>query len=68
MEYLHEFATQAQCSAYMDSEDYKEPFVGLVNENDGVHYNKLHDYSRDYLTFKIISGGTLNFRIEPRVS
>lgn len=29
MEYLHKFTTQAQCDAYMNGEDYKEPFTAL---------------------------------------
>jgi hypothetical protein len=39
MEYLHEFTTQAQCDAYMNGEDYKEPFTAFVSETSGVSYN-----------------------------
>lgn len=39
MEYLHKFATQAQCDAYMNGEDYKEPFTAFVSETSGVSYN-----------------------------
>ena len=40
MEYLHEFTTQALCDAYMDSENYKEPFIAFVEATSGVNYNK----------------------------
>lgn len=40
MKYLKRFEIETQCTTYMDSEEYIEPFVGLVDENDNVHYNK----------------------------
>ena len=44
----------------MNGSNYVEPFVGLVAETREISYNKPpHDYSQDYLTFNITSGGTI---------
>ena len=45
--------------------DYVEPWVSYVLETSGVAFNKSvpqHDYSMDYLTFEILSGGDIGWR------
>jgi hypothetical protein len=56
MEYLHKFSTQAQCDAYVDGEEYKEPFTALITSTSGVNYNKIENPLEQPLTFKITSG------------
>ena len=62
--YLHLFKTQNDFeSVYSDEERYIEPWTSLVKENGNITFNKPiippHDYSQDYLTFKIQSDGDI---------
>lgn len=61
MKYLKRFETETQCTTYMDNEEYIEPFVGLVDENGDVHYNKKEPYLEQYLTFNVTSPGYINW-------
>ena len=69
--YLHKFATQAECDAYTESENYVEPFTALIAENSGkVVYNVTSgapvpppvDYRSMPLTIEVVSGSG-SFRI-----
>ena len=62
--YLHLFKTQNDFeSVYGDEERYIEPWTSLIKENGNITFNKPiippHDYSQDYLTFKIQSDGDI---------
>ena len=56
MKHMRKFQTQLECEAYINSEQYVEPFVGLVAETREISYNKIAPPS---LTFNITSPGTI---------
>ena len=62
-DYLKEFATAANHTTWMESEDYIEPSVAYITENGGsVDYHKyVLDYSKDYLTFTALEDTTFTF-------
>ena len=70
MKYAHIFQTLEEQNAFILSNDYKEPFVGVVSQNDDylVDYNKFYDSDitdrlpEIPLTIVVLSGG--NFTIK----
>ena len=69
MIYLGMFDTQNDVDAAIDEKSLLKPYVAHVDEGGGyVDWNSSngHDYTKDYLTLKVISGGTINYAI-PRV-
>ena len=67
MDHINLFQTNAEfLSAYTN--DYVEPWVSYTRETSGMSYNKgpepPHDYSQDYLTFEVISGGTISSLVD----
>jgi hypothetical protein len=69
MIYLGMFDTQNDVDAAIDEKSLLKPYVAYVDEGGGyVDWNSSngHDYSKDYLTLKVISGGTIVYTI-PRV-
>lgn len=60
MEYLHKFETQAQCDAYVNSENYKEPFTAYIEENGGISYNKPSMPQHDYVEIGGVKWATMN--------
>lgn len=57
--YTHLFTSQTEYNDYVNS-DYKEPFVSVTSgggESININYN-LNELGM-YLTFEIVSGGTL---------
>ena len=63
-DYIHLFETQADFISAVTN-DYHEPWVSYTMETSAVSFNgpeiPQHDYSQDYLTFNIISGGAIVF-------
>ena len=66
MDHINLFQTNVEfLSAYTN--DYVEPWVSFTMENSGMSFNKSvqpHDYSQDYLTFEVISGGTISSLVD----
>ena len=58
-EYISLFETTAAYNAAKDSLDL--PNVSLCVQENEVHYNPIHDYSQDYLTFVAKESGTFTF-------
>ena len=62
--YLYLFETESEFTSAYTSEDYDEPWLSYTIENGGSKYNK-SKYEKllgTPLTFKIISGGTINWK------
>lgn len=57
MKYLNYFNLHLE---YTDPTLY--PNVSYCKQEDEVHYNPNHDYSLDYLTFNVISSGTITWK------
>ena len=61
-DYLKLFETHSQYEAYMDGGDVALPNVShCISENE-VHYNPIHDYSKDYFTIVAKESGTITFK------
>ena len=62
--YLHLFETTQEFEAQYNGSGYTEPWVSYTMETSAVTFNKGgggHDYSQDYLTFKVVSGGNITW-------
>ena len=61
--YIHLYKTNSDFTASYNGPDYKEPWLSLTEENMEVNYNKpkLIDFSKEPLTFNILSAGTINW-------
>ena len=62
MKYLGKFATSGDVQTAIDEERLFKPYVAYVQDGDYIDWNtkeEQHDYSKDYLTFEIISAGTI---------
>lgn len=58
--YIKLFNSHSDYENFTESEDFILPNVSLCNRQNDVHYTpKPYDYSQDYLTFEIVSDGTL---------
>lgn len=64
MKYLHYYDTKAAHDAVYNGSDYQEPWVAYIESDEIVTYNKPHDYSNDYLTFKALEDASFSFLIE----
>lgn len=61
MKYIKRFNTLPEQTAYLAEADI-DTYVGYVNENETVYYDDaLPNYAEQYLTFDIISAGTINW-------
>ena len=60
--YLTLFNSHAEYEQYV-SGNFEKPNVSHCVQEDDVHYNPLHDYSKDYLTFVALKDGTISFNI-----
>lgn len=66
-EYIHNFETESEFNTYINSSAYTEPWVSAhitgwgVNSSVTVTYN-LYELG-EYLTFEIVSGGTLYWQV-----
>jgi hypothetical protein len=60
--YLTLFNSHAEYEQYV-SGNFEKPNVSHCVQEDDVHYNPLHDYSKDYLTFVALEDGTISFNI-----
>ena len=58
-EYISLFETTASYNAAKDNLDL--PNVAYCKEENEVHYNPIHDYADDYLTFVALESGTFTF-------
>lgn len=62
MEYLKLFENHSQYEDFIETKDFIKPNVSYCIEQEEVHYNPfIRDYSKDYLTIKALSDGTLGF-------
>ena len=64
MKYLKKFQEEIEYLEYCSSDNFVEPNLSLITELGEMRFNDdrpYHDYSQDYLTFNIISAGTINW-------
>lgn len=61
MKYLHYYDTKTAHDAVYNGNEYEEPWTAYIENDELVTYNKPHDYSKDYLTFKALESGTFKF-------
>ena len=70
--YVHLFETVSDFNAAYKGEDYHEPWVSYVKENERVDYNKVEerDYSKEYLTIEALESGNItpNIKVEYSVN
>ena len=66
--YLKEFESHSDYTTYINSEDKILPNVSICNDLKDVHYNSVHNYSRDYLTTEALSNGTISFNIKSSIN
>ena len=62
--YLHLFETEQEFNAQYEGSGYTEPWVSYTMETSAVSFNKGgggHDYSQDYFTFEILTGGNITW-------
>jgi len=62
MDHINLFQTNAEFNAAYNGSDYVEPWVSFSIETSGIAYNKReepHDYSQDYLTFVMLTSGSI---------
>ena len=61
--YLHLFETEQEFDAQYEGPGYTEPWVSFTIETSAVTFNKGggHDYSQDYFTFEILTGGNISW-------
>ena len=68
MDHINLFQTNAEFNAAYNGSSYVEPWVSFTMETSGLSFNKgqtpTHDYSQDYLTFEVISGGTISSLVD----
>lgn len=64
MYHLHSYLTDSEFQAAYNGSDYNEPWASYTIEEEEVNYNKTeqHDYSLDYLTFRVTSNGVIAWR------
>jgi hypothetical protein len=55
--YLKNFETTSEYETYIASEDKVLPNVSFCEDERGMHYNPVHDYSQDYFTMVVTTGG-----------
>ena len=61
MKFIRKFDTLSGQTAYLAEADI-DTYVGYVNENETVYYDDaIPNYAEQYLTFDIISAGTINW-------
>ena len=61
-QYLKQFTNHSQYESYIAT-DYVKPNVSYCVQQNEVHYNPwVRDYSKEYLTFEVVEGGTITFR------
>ena len=57
------FQTDSEYTAFTGTTAFVKPNVSHCVQEDHVHYNPIpHDYSEDYLTFNILSAGTIAWK------
>ena len=62
MKYIKKFDTLSAQTEYLNSADI-DTYVGYVDENETVYYDDaIPNYAEQYLTFDIISAGTINIK------
>lgn len=60
MKYLKKFENHSQYESYIAT-DFAKPNVSYCEDNNCVHYNPIHNYADDYLTFVAKESGTFTF-------
>ena len=70
--HLKTFGTEEQYQEFIVSDSYLRHNVSLILSTRGVHYNRNiippHDYSKDYLTLDVVSGGTIMWKAKNGVA
>lgn len=63
MKYIKRFSTLSGQTEYLANNEL-DTYVGYVDETHNVYYDDAlqSDYSKKYLTFNIVSGGTINWK------
>ena len=59
--YLKKFELTSKYEEYINSDMTIFPNVSIIKDINGIHYNPIHDYSQDYLTFVAKEDGTFKF-------
>ena len=59
--YLKKFELTSKYEEYINSDMAISPNVSIIKDINGVHYNPIHNYSQDYLTFVAKEDGTFKF-------
>ena len=59
--YLKKFELTSKYEEYINSDMAISPNVSIIKDINGVHYNPIHDYLPDYLTFVAKEDGTFKF-------
>ena len=59
--YLKKFELTSKYEEYINSNMTIFPNVSIIKDINGIHYNPIHDYSQDYLTFVAKEDGTFKF-------
>ena len=59
--YLKKFELTSKYEEYINSDMTIFPNVSIIKDINRIHYNPIHDYSQDYLTFVAKEDGTFKF-------
>ena len=59
--FISNFNTTAELEAFMQTAEFKTPHVSLTKDSGEVHYFEPHDYSQDYFTMVVTSGGLITW-------
>ena len=66
--YIKVFQTHTEYQSFMSTQDFLLPNVSHCIDNDDVHYNPIHDFSNDYLTFTALEDNeTFTFKIDSSI-
>ena len=60
--YINSFATENDIQIALDNGELLKPYVAYIEDADRIDWNskEIVDYTTEYLTFNIISGGNIN--------
>lgn len=64
MRYIQSFSTSSDVQTALDNTSLGKPYVAYIESDGDIDWNTKEktDYSKMYLTFNIISGGTINWK------
>ena len=65
MKYINKFETENDVRTAIDNDELLKPYVAYVEDGDYIDWDThFVDYSRRYLTFKILSGGDIVWKTD----